>query len=287
MVLAEALLRVPDALTQDRLIEDKLKEGGWSDHETMAIPGSFRPRPGRWDVGAGDQARRNARRRDARPGQADGHADGAHGDAAGDAVSGASFRARRNHRGCAWTCRQERGAGFPPFLRHARRGRAHWRATPSAISNPMPMRSRPSASPPTRLLPAASCLTGPASRSSSRRCIRAISPPTANRCSKELVPDLVKLAQMAKAHDLNFTIDAEEVDRLELSLDVIDRAFADPSLAGWDGFRPRHPGLPEARAAGDRPYCRSVPQAWPPDDGAAGQGRLLGHRDQAGAGARA
>jgi RHH-type proline utilization regulon transcriptional repressor/proline dehydrogenase/delta 1-pyrroline-5-carboxylate dehydrogenase len=34
MVLAEALLRVPDALTQDRLIEDKLKEGGWSEHET-------------------------------------------------------------------------------------------------------------------------------------------------------------------------------------------------------------------------------------------------------------
>ena len=33
MVLAEALLRVPDALTQDRLIEDKLKEGGWSEHE--------------------------------------------------------------------------------------------------------------------------------------------------------------------------------------------------------------------------------------------------------------
>jgi RHH-type proline utilization regulon transcriptional repressor/proline dehydrogenase/delta 1-pyrroline-5-carboxylate dehydrogenase len=52
----------------------------------------------------------------------------------------------------------------------------------------------------------------------------------------ELVPDLVKLAQMAKAHDLNFTIDAEEADRLELSLDVIDATFADPSLAGWDGF---------------------------------------------------
>lgn len=33
MVLAEALLRVPDALTQDKLIEDKLKEGNWSDHE--------------------------------------------------------------------------------------------------------------------------------------------------------------------------------------------------------------------------------------------------------------
>ena len=31
-------------------------------------------------------------------------------------------------------------------------------------------------------------------------------------------------------------MDAEEADRLELSLDVIDRVFSDPSLAGWDGF---------------------------------------------------
>src|SRR6202035_2471915 len=36
--------------------------------------------------------------------------------------------------------------------------------------------------------------------------------------------------------DLNFTVDAEEADRLELSLDVIGAVAADPSLAGWDGF---------------------------------------------------
>jgi RHH-type proline utilization regulon transcriptional repressor/proline dehydrogenase/delta 1-pyrroline-5-carboxylate dehydrogenase len=53
---------------------------------------------------------------------------------------------------------------------------------------------------------------------------------------RELVPDLLKLAQMAKAHQLNFTVDAEEADRLELSLDVIGAVFSDPSLAGWDGF---------------------------------------------------
>ncbi|MFX8813250.1 proline dehydrogenase family protein, partial [Acinetobacter baumannii] len=35
---------------------------------------------------------------------------------------------------------------------------------------------------------------------------------------------------------MNFTIDAEEADRLELSLDVVGAVFADPSLAGWDGF---------------------------------------------------
>ena len=56
------------------------------------------------------------------------------------------------------------------------------------------------------------------------------------RVMKELVPELIALAQKAKSYDLNFTIDAEEADRLELSLDVIDRVFADPSLDGWDGF---------------------------------------------------
>lgn len=33
MVLAEALLRVPDAVTADRLIEDKLKAGNWTRHD--------------------------------------------------------------------------------------------------------------------------------------------------------------------------------------------------------------------------------------------------------------
>ncbi len=52
----------------------------------------------------------------------------------------------------------------------------------------------------------------------------------------ELVPQVIELARKAKAYDLNFTIDAEEADRLELSLDVIDAVLADPGLAGWDGF---------------------------------------------------
>ena len=33
MVLAEALLRVPDAATADKLIEDKLKGGDWTGHD--------------------------------------------------------------------------------------------------------------------------------------------------------------------------------------------------------------------------------------------------------------
>src|SRR6516164_2206515 len=56
------------------------------------------------------------------------------------------------------------------------------------------------------------------------------------RVMGELVPRLIELAGLAKAYDLNFTVDAEEADRLELSLDVIASAFSDSSLVGWDGF---------------------------------------------------
>lgn len=57
-----------------------------------------------------------------------------------------------------------------------------------------------------------------------------------DRVLRELTPLVIELARQAKAHDLNITIDAEEADRLELSLDVVARALADPSLAEWAGF---------------------------------------------------
>ena len=75
------------------------------------------------------------------------------------------------------------------------------------------------------------------------------------RVMTELVPHLIDLARQAKAHELNFTVDAEEADRLELSLDVIAAAFRDPSLADWDGFGAGDPGLSEARSRRDR-LCR-------------------------------
>ena len=47
------------------------------------------------------------------------------------------------------------------------------------------------------------------------------------RVLAELVPRLIELARLAKAHDLQFTIDAEEADRLELSLDIIGAVLGD------------------------------------------------------------
>ncbi len=56
------------------------------------------------------------------------------------------------------------------------------------------------------------------------------------RVMAELVPAVLELAQRAKVHGIGFTIDAEESERLELSLDVIAAAYADASLDGWEGY---------------------------------------------------
>ncbi|MEP7043157.1 MAG: bifunctional proline dehydrogenase/L-glutamate gamma-semialdehyde dehydrogenase PutA [Dokdonella sp.] len=56
------------------------------------------------------------------------------------------------------------------------------------------------------------------------------------RAHAELTPKLLELAQLAMQNGIGMTVDAEEADRLELSLDVIGTVFADPSLHGWNGF---------------------------------------------------
>lgn len=57
-----------------------------------------------------------------------------------------------------------------------------------------------------------------------------------SRVMAELVPVVLRLAQAAKAAGMGMNIDAEEQDRLVLSLKVIAAVLTDPSLAGWDGF---------------------------------------------------
>ncbi|MEM7045891.1 MAG: bifunctional proline dehydrogenase/L-glutamate gamma-semialdehyde dehydrogenase PutA, partial [Pseudomonadota bacterium] len=53
---------------------------------------------------------------------------------------------------------------------------------------------------------------------------------------EDVVPRCLELARMAAKADVGFNIDAEEQDRLDVSLDVVDTVLADDSLRGWDGF---------------------------------------------------
>ncbi|WP_316015515.1 bifunctional proline dehydrogenase/L-glutamate gamma-semialdehyde dehydrogenase PutA [Roseobacter sp. HKCCA0434] len=57
-----------------------------------------------------------------------------------------------------------------------------------------------------------------------------------DRVMAELVPRAIELALAAKRAGMGLNVDAEEADRLDLSLDVIEAVLAEPELAGWDGF---------------------------------------------------
>jgi RHH-type proline utilization regulon transcriptional repressor/proline dehydrogenase/delta 1-pyrroline-5-carboxylate dehydrogenase len=56
------------------------------------------------------------------------------------------------------------------------------------------------------------------------------------RVIDELLPRLKQLLALAKHYDIGLNIDAEEADRLELSLDLIEALAFDPDLAGFDGI---------------------------------------------------
>ena len=56
------------------------------------------------------------------------------------------------------------------------------------------------------------------------------------RVMTELAGRLRSLALLAKSAGIGLNVDAEEAERLDLSLDVIEAVLADPALGGWDGF---------------------------------------------------
>jgi len=51
-----------------------------------------------------------------------------------------------------------------------------------------------------------------------------------------LIERLKALAVQAKAYNIGLTVDAEEAERLDISLDIIEAVFADPMLKDWNGF---------------------------------------------------
>jgi RHH-type proline utilization regulon transcriptional repressor/proline dehydrogenase/delta 1-pyrroline-5-carboxylate dehydrogenase len=90
----------------------------------------------------------------------------------------------------------------------------------------------------------------------------------------ELYPRLKRLALIAARHDINFTIDAEEADRLTLSLKLLDRLSREPELGAWRGlglavqaYQKRAPAVIEAlaslaRSSGRRLMVRLVKGAY-------------------------
>lgn len=232
MVLAEALLRVPDAHTADQFIEDKLGEGDFIHHEIKST--AFLVNASAWALGLSARV--------IRPGETP---DGTIGRLVkrlgAPAVRTATRQAMRlmgNHFVLGETIEQalERGkprSGERPRYsfdmlgegaRTAADAKRYFDAYASAIETIGKAAGN-------HALPDRPGISVKLSALHPR--FEAIS---RARVMAELVPQLLDLARRAREYDLNFTVDAEEADRLELSLDVIAATLADPSLKGWDGF---------------------------------------------------
>jgi RHH-type proline utilization regulon transcriptional repressor/proline dehydrogenase/delta 1-pyrroline-5-carboxylate dehydrogenase len=228
MVLAEALLRVPDAATQDRLIEDKLAGGDWGERghgEKFLVAASV------WAIGLtsrilhpgdtperliaglvkrlGQPAVRLATRQAMRV--------LGHHFVLGETIGEALKRARAlEAEGFSYSF-DMLGEG----ARTAADAEAYFERYAAAVE-------------------AAAHATGPAQTRGVSVKLSALHPRyeavKRGRVLKELVPRLRELAQAAKDHGLSLTVDAEEADRLELSLEVIAAVAADRTLRGWDGL---------------------------------------------------
>jgi len=230
MVLAEALLRVPDADTADRLIEDKLKARDWTHHGSRSA--SFLVSASAWTLGLTARV--------IHPGETpEGIVEALVKRLGLPAVRAATRQAMRllgSHFVLGQTIQEalSRAGSHREFLysydmlgEAARTGDDAARYFES-YADAIEAIGRSAGN---EALPKRPGISVKLSALHPR--YEALS---RDRVLKEVTPKLLELAQLAKQYELNFTVDAEEADRLELSLEVIAAVLRDSSLAGWDGF---------------------------------------------------
>ena len=231
MCLAEALLRIPDSRTAERLIADRLGTGAWSSHighsedlivnastwalmltgRLVALDREFASDPLEW-------MRRLAKR-------------------LGEPVIQGALRQAMHILGAEFVLGRTIGEALrrsAESVRHsydmlgegardARASNAYFKAYSHAIESLATAKRE-----------------GDAADASVSVKLSALHPRYAfaqrERVLAELLPRLRRLATAAAASGIALTIDAEEADRLDLSLDVFEWLAADDELAGWSGL---------------------------------------------------
>ena len=236
MCLAEALLRVPDADTADKLIKDKLAEADWQAHlghsESLFVNAStwalmLTGRVIRLDQGQTDDLGDVLRRVVARSGEP--VIRGAVTQAMrilgrqfvmGRTIEEALERARPlEAKGYTYSYDMLGEAAYT--MADAERYFGAYRSAIAAIGK-------------------AAQGKGPIAAPGISIKLSALHPrylfAQRERVLAELAPRLKALALDAKQADIGLTVDAEEADRLDISLEVIEAVSGDPELAGWEGF---------------------------------------------------
>ncbi|HVW72132.1 MAG TPA: bifunctional proline dehydrogenase/L-glutamate gamma-semialdehyde dehydrogenase PutA [Rhizomicrobium sp.] len=229
MGLAEALLRTPDAFTKDRLIAEKISAADWAAH--LGQSGSLLVNASTWslmltgklfDVSGMNDAADTIRKLTLRIGEplvraAVTQAIRIMGEqfVLGRTIEGAIARAGRESLLCSFDML---GEGARTEADAERYEVAYARAI-TAIGK---VASGPEA---------AHGISVKLSALSSR-----YEPAQEARVWNALYPRVLRLAEMAAKADINFTLDAEEADRLVISLKVLDRLAYEPSLGAWRGL---------------------------------------------------
>ena len=239
MCLAEALLRIPDAVTADRLIADKINAGDWASHLTDG--GSLFVNASTWglmltgrlvqpDAGTRRDPAGFVRNLVAR---------------VGEPVVRTAIRQTMRILGHQFVM----GRSIDEALARSAEGQgARYRYSydmlgESALSMPDADRyceAYGQAIDAIGRVARASREATPEALPSISVKLSALHPryeyANRERVHGELAPRLVELCRRAAAAGIALTVDAEEADRLELSLELIERVLVAPALAGWQGF---------------------------------------------------
>ena len=236
MCLAESLLRVPDALTADRLIADKITSGDWSEYIGkgdswlmnasswgLFLTGKFL-NLGKLDSETAKKTIRSTIRR------------------VGEPVIRTSVKVAMAVMGKQFVLGENLGQAFDKAEKWEKQGYRYsydmlgegartmadadryYEAYASAIEK----------------IGKAAKGAGPINGPGISIKLSAIHPryqfSQDDRVQSELFERLMTLTELAKAADLNLTVDAEEADRLSLSMGLIQRVMKDTTLGDWGGF---------------------------------------------------
>jgi RHH-type transcriptional regulator, proline utilization regulon repressor / proline dehydrogenase / delta 1-pyrroline-5-carboxylate dehydrogenase len=229
MGMAEALLRTPDAGTRDRLIAEKISTADWASH--LGQSDSLLVNASTWglmltgrliDIASLDDVSGTIQRLAARVGEPIVRA------AVAQAIRimGEQFVLGRTIEEAIARAARERLLCSFDMLGEGARSEADAARYEAAYANAIAAIGRVAA--------------GPEHGHGISVKLSALSPryeaTQEKRVWSELYPRLKRLAELAARADINFTIDAEEADRLVMSLKLLDVLAREPSLGAWRGL---------------------------------------------------
>jgi RHH-type proline utilization regulon transcriptional repressor/proline dehydrogenase/delta 1-pyrroline-5-carboxylate dehydrogenase len=234
MCLAEALLRVPDAATRDALIADKIGNGDWSAHVGhspslfvnatawgLLLTGRLLPGTGAEGLGA---ALSGLLRRGGAP-LVRRAADLAVRLLGRQFVTGQTIADALGHAGA----REARGYRFSyDMLGEAAMTDADAQRYFRSYADAIGAIGRQSAG--------RGVIDGPGISVKLSALHPRYSRAQRRRVMTELLPRVRSLLELAHAHDIGFNIDAEESERLDISLDILEALALDPAFGGWHGI---------------------------------------------------